>query len=163
MITVSSVVEHIGLSNIVDILLGRVEGDLDTDVFLAVVNSEPTGDFVVELVEVANAAVTRVELAITSAQRQINGYITKRYPNGLTAAEIEDSPLPNIAQKLVKYELMVEADDDTRANKKYAMTELRDIANGLISLGASDPAKTTSKAITTAQSTSRFDWGGFGR
>lgn len=162
MITSVAVIERIGTYELGNILAGRVEGDINTLILVALANSEDTSSFTAEDVAVAQAALDRVALAIDAATRLINGYVAKRYPNGLSQSQIDNSPLPDIALVLVKYELMVTTDEDTRNNHKAAMAQLRDISNGALSLGTEDPAKPSDTRIEVGSGNSRFDWGGYG-
>lgn len=163
MLTVATVLDRLGLDLLIMIMRGRIEGDLQREVFDALVANGEASQFNDTLVDVAQAAVDRITLAINAATRLINGYVTKRHPNGLTDEQISDSPLPDIALVLVTHELMVNTDEDTRINYKHAMNQLRDIANGTLSLGLTDPVKSTETAIVVGGGGSRFDWGAFGR
>lgn len=162
MISVPTVLERIGEFELVSILGGRIHDEINSDAFCALVTESDTNGFSADELAVAQAASDRVQNSIDSATLLINGYVVKRHPQGLTAADIADSPLPDIALAFVKYELMVNTDDDTKANHKNAMARLRDIASGMLSLGITDPAKPSESQITTGQSCSQFDWGGFG-
>ena len=162
MITAAAVIERIGTYELGNILAGRVEGDINTLALVALANSDDTSSFTAEELAVAQAALDRTVLAIDAAARLINGYVAKRHPNGLSQSQIDSSPLPDIALVLVKYELMVTTDEDTRNNHKAAMAQLRDISSGALSLGADDPAKPSDTRIVVGSGNSRFEWDGFG-
>ena len=162
MITAAAVIERIGTFELGNILAGRVEGDINTLALVALANSDDTSSFSNEELAVAQAALDRLVLAIDAATRLINGYVAKRHPAGLSPSQIANSPLPDIALVLVKYELMVTTDEDTRNNHKAAMAQLRDISSGALSLGAEDPAKPSDTRIVVGSGNSRFEWGGFG-
>lgn len=162
MITSAAVIERIGTYELGNILAGRVEGDINTLALVALASSEDTSSFTAEELTVAQAALDRVALAIDAATRLINGYVAKRHPNGLSQSQVDSSPLPDIALVLVKYELMVTTDEDTRNNHKAAMAQLRDISSGALSLGADDPAKPSDTRIVVGSGNSRFEWDGYG-
>ena len=163
MITVAAVADRIGMQELLMNLAGRVDGDLDDEVFRAVIDEADLSEFQEDMVAVATAGVARLQMAIDAATRLINGYVAKRYPNGLSPSQIDSSPLPDIALVLVKHELMVTTDEDTRNNHKAAMAQLRDISSGALSLGADDPAKPSDARIVVGGGYSGFDWSGFGK
>ena len=163
MITAAAVIERIGTFELGNILAGRIEGDINTLALVALVENADTSSFTSEELTVSQAAQDRLVLAIDAATRLINGYVAKRHPAGLSPSQIANSPLPDIALVLVKYELMVTTDEDTRNNHKAAMAQLRDISSGALSLGADDPAKPSDARIVVGGGYSNFDWSGFGK
>lgn len=163
MITAAAVIERIGTYELGNILAGRVVGDINSLALVALADSADTSSFTAEELTVAQAALDRLVLAIDAATRLINGYVAKRHPAGLSASQIANSPLPDIALVLVKHELMVTTDEDTRNNHKAAMAQLRDISSGALSLGVEDPAKPSDARIVVGGGYSNFDWSGFGK
>lgn len=138
-ITGTQLIDYIGLGELTLIVGARVKKPLNQEVFEAVLTEQPSADFLPDLVEDAIVAQARVLLSIHSAEVLITAYVTAKYENGISQAVIDDSPLPQIAAYLIKYDLMVASDEETRMNYTNAMAQLRNIKSGALSLGKQDP------------------------
>lgn len=155
--------DYIGLNDLAIIVGGRVNADIDAEVLLTALKGESLDKYLVYLVNDVEVAMVRINLALSSAQKLVNAYVSARYDEALTAEEIADSPLPAMVATMVKHDLMLNTDDDTKAEYKAALEQLKMIANGKLNLGANDPAASKSASIATGRSGSNFDFARFGR
>lgn len=161
-LSASNLAVRMGLDDLARIAGARIKSTVQTDVLEAALAGLSLDAFVDEMAQKALLAKQRIDLALASSDALINSYVSGRYPDGLTQDVIESSPLPQIAVYLVKHDLMVATDEETRLNHKMAMSQLKDISTGASSLGSSDPKKTTSTIMRTARSHSQFGWDRFG-
>lgn len=162
-LTGSQLATDIGIDELALIVSGRVKRDVVPDVLQAFLDSADTSGFLDNLVADAHVAHARIEQSLSASSKLISGYVSSVYPAGLTQDVINDSVLPKVAVSLTKYDLMVATDEETRLQYKDAMSQLRDIKNGAISLGPSDPKPKSSGLLHTGRGVSQFDFGGFGR
>jgi phage gp36-like protein len=137
-ITLIEFLISIGKSELAMLCGGRLDVIVDADVLDVVINEGDTSAFSAEQIEYAQSAKSVIEQKITASSYLMSGYIKNRHQLPLSAELIAGSPLPNICEKLAKYELMLNADEQTTKDNDAAMRQLRDIANGLLSLGESD-------------------------
>lgn len=162
-LSASTLASFVGLNELAMIVSGRVNAEIQLDVFEAALDGFDLAPFVDSYVVIVEKAMVRVDLALSSADKLIGAAVSTRYPEGLTQEQIDDSPLPQIASHLVKHDLMVNTDEDTRRDYDSALKMLNSISKGMLSLGQSDPSPTPEQSISVARSNSTFNWCGFGR
>jgi phage gp36-like protein len=157
-LTPKQLATHIGLQDLALIVSGRINEEIED--WLLVRGLE--GELDDEPCAVVNAMM-RINLALSSAEKMVNAVVSVRYPDGLTAQQIEDSPLPQLVAVMTKHDLMINTDEDTRLDYDRALKQLKMIAKGEMNLGVLDPSPSTSVSMSVGRSTSSFNLDGFGR
>ena len=109
----------------------------------------------------AAAALGTINAAITSAEKRIDESLYGRYTLPLAAGDISGSSLPEIAQKLVRYSLDKNPTDKVKDEHVDALKQLRQLADGHLTLSIKDAPVVTSGAKTKARAASQFNWGGY--
>lgn len=102
-------------------------------------------------IEAADAALVVINEALAAASLTIDSYLRERYTLPLTQAIIDTSPLARTCGDLARFELNPGQDVEP-LNKRHdkALRWLRDVANGVVSLGASDPIPASSGGVVVA-------------
>lgn len=126
----------------------RVPG---VEVLLAVLNGEATGGFDPDEVATAQEVVAVIEGAISDANEEADGYLSRRFPGKLPL-----DPVPGMLRRLVaniaRYNLHDQAPtDEIRNRRKDSVATLDKIAEGKVNLGVDDPAPSGTRVIKTSK------------
>lgn len=100
------------------------------------------------LVEVADEALTRIDLAIGEAESRINAYLAARYPLPLDPEMVATGCLPGFCADMARY--LLHDDKATEAVTQRHATAVRwlqDVAAGKARLGANADAPSTPSGV----------------
>lgn len=96
-----------------------------------------TAGFPADLVAVAAEGVEVLRDQIAAASRHADTFLANRYPGGLTAEQLAASDLSTVVATIAWRRMFGPAVDETVLKAtKWADDYLRDVANGVVSLGA---------------------------
>lgn len=162
-ITASILLTMVGKSELALITGGKLDVTVESDLLVLIINGGDTSTYNAEQIVDATAANDLITLMISSSSKLMNGYLAERYNLPLTQVLIDDSPLPAICGKLTKYELTLSPDEQVSSDRKDVMSQLRDIAKGLVTLGVKDPQITGSSSARVSRARASNLTAGFGR
>lgn len=157
-ITLAYFVDAVGQEELANIVSGRMGRDIDPFVLsdaLATPDEEHS--------TVVSQAINRVTMAVNSAEKLVNAYLSSRYTQPLSQSEIDASPLPDMVVTLAKHDLMLNADEDSRIKYGKVLEQLKLIANGKLNLTINAEAASSKANIALGNSKSAFDFGAFSR
>jgi len=108
----------------------------------------------------ADQTLVRIQVAISSAEKLIDSYISSRYPLPLGQAFIDQSPLPEFCSDIVRFKLSDNRTTEEVENRnKEALRWLRDVSMNKASLGELDTGVASPPGRMVArQGTSKTDW-----
>lgn len=111
-------------------------------------------------IEAADAALARIDGAISNADAEIDSYIGGRYTLPLDAALVSGSGLPRKCGDIARYLLMDDrATDEATSRYDNTLRWLRDVARGVATLGQQDTGTATPQGrVVTQQGESNHDW-----
>ncbi|MBL4832646.1 MAG: DUF1320 family protein [Pseudomonas sp.] len=162
-ITASILLTMVGKSELALITGGKLDVTVEPDLLVLIINGGDTSAYSAEQITDSTAANDLITLMISSASKLMNGYLAERYNLPLTQVLIDDSPLPAICGKLAKYELTLSPDEQVSSDRKDAMSQLRDIAKGLVTLGIKDPQIASTGSVRVSRVSASNLTTGFGR
>jgi len=162
-VTTSTLLTLIGKAELALITSGKLDVTVEPDLLVLVMQSGDTSAYNAEQIADATAANDLINVMISASSKLMNGYLAERYNLPLTQAVIDDSPLPVLCAKLTKYELTLSPDEQVSSDKRDGMSQLRDIAKGLVTLGVQDPQSTPSNSVRVSRANTSNLTTGFGR
>lgn len=102
-------------------------------------------------IEAADAALAVINDALSAASLSIDSYVRERYTLPLAQGVIDASPLARTCADIARFELNPnqEIEAVTKRHDK-ALRWLRDLATGVVSLGAGDPVPAASGGVVVS-------------
>lgn len=150
-VSLSELLTAIGKSELTRICTGKIGSRIDDNVLEAVLLDRDTTSYDANTVTLAQSAKRAIEQVAKEQGLLIDAYIQKDHVLPLAMEVIANSPLPGIATKLVHFELMLSPTDVVKDAHKLAISQLKDISNGVISLGRNDRSHTPSAGAARAR------------
>lgn len=111
----------------------------------------------------ADQTLVRIQSAINSAEKLIDSYISQRYTLPLGQSFIDQSPLPEFCNDLVRYKLSDDrATEEVESRRHSALRWFKDVSMNKASLGELDTSVASAPGrVVSRQGKSSTNWGSY--